>query len=100
QHAPTSTLFPYTTLFRSNAGVINRTDRRLAAAARTLHANFALLHAGFHGLLSGFVGGLLRSERSALARTPKSARARRRLRHQISDRKSTRLNSSHVSISY
>src|SRR5690349_23599145 len=67
---PRSTLFPYTTLFRS--------DGRLCARARGLGGGLARL-AG--------VGGPLGA--AALADPAR-----------IQDRKSTRLNSSHVEISY
>src|SRR5690349_23238734 len=62
---PRSTLFPYTTLFRSESGGAQRLDRRAA-----------------------------RHDGNADLDPPR----RRRHRHQ--DRKSTRLNSSHVEISY
>src|SRR5437870_8289856 len=68
---PSSTLFPYTTLFRSP-------DRRLSAHAR------------------GDRGGAARAHRSP--RRP--ARRARRTPRFARDRKSTRLNSSHVAISY
>src|SRR5690606_41750372 len=75
---PTSTLFPYTTLFRSAArprwGSRRRAGRRLSADPRLTSAVF-----------SGCGGGT----RSANTTAPV---------HQ--DRKSTRLNSSHVKISY
>src|SRR5437868_7692140 len=67
RHAPTSTLFPYTTLFRSEVqatrrGYSHTWERRLKAKPRDVQTQFGL--------------------ESPL------------------DRKSTRLNSSHVSISY
>src|SRR5438067_4666518 len=82
RHPPRSTLFPYTTLFRSELLVL---AERLAVVARHDH---------------GRVGG--DAERLEL---------REELAHEgvgvadlavvgIQDRKSTRLNSSHVSISY
>src|SRR3989442_9828885 len=71
---PRSTLFPYTTLFRSRR---LRARPRLAGLARP---------GGAGGHVARLVLGLLR------------------LRHQVAqvllDRKSTRLNSSHVRISY
>src|SRR5690606_42100882 len=87
---PRSTLFPYTTLFRSaHVG-----DEAGALAALHLDALVELLrHA--HGLLRAHpqlhAGGLL--ERRGRER-------RRRLLRDGLDRKSTRLNSSHVKISY
>src|SRR5690606_40167892 len=65
---PTSTLFPYTTLFRSK----NTSYRSYGAREKTN------IHLGVHGF-----------------------RPRSRLNHTLNlDRKSTRLNSSHVKISY
>src|SRR5690349_23856865 len=68
---PRSTLFPYTTLFRSARRIERETQRR--ARAR------------------GEVGG-----RGAWRRW----RSRPQERQRLGDRKSTRLNSSHVEISY
>src|SRR5699024_12866763 len=72
---PTSTLFPYTTLFRS-------TQRWSKQYVRTRNSLYLL--------------ALTRHETNSLARRhrPTSEALRR------GDRKSTRLNSSHVSISY
>src|SRR5256885_9834622 len=69
---PRSTLFPYTTLFRSDV------FRRRAPARRAARA-----------------GGNLRRLTRRLARHPHSG-----LHRHPSDRKSTRLNSSHLVISY
>src|SRR5699024_11492643 len=79
---PLSTLFPYTTLFRSPlAG--------LAAA-------FAGVSAGFSAnLLLTSLDPLLGDLTKMAAATENAAYA-----EQMTDRKSTRLNSSHVSISY
>src|SRR5438477_5449934 len=68
---PSSTLFPYTTLFRSalHMGLVNR-----VVASATLEASVAALAAD-------------------IARAPRDVGRER-------DRKSTRLNSSHMSISY
>src|SRR5438309_8154125 len=65
---PRSTLFPYTTLFRSKSGVYRRIVRRLYAAREVW-------------------------------RKPRIMRKLQKWRHNT-DRKSTRLNSSHSSISY
>src|SRR5690349_23063614 len=65
---PRSTLFPYTTLFRSGGGL---------------------------GPVAGHRGRLAARDSRRGARTPESARTVLR-----TDRKSTRLNSSHVEISY
>src|SRR3989442_11036521 len=76
---PRSTLFPYTTLFRSHA----------------LHIVLAFLHGDRGRALAGNrgvgVGRRLGFGRALLAR---------RRDHALVDRKSTRLNSSHVRISY
>src|SRR5207245_10202826 len=81
---PPSTLFPYTTLFRSNEPVEDLRPARGADAARTEH--------------------VLDRERRAVERPARDALAISlvggvRYRKGI-DRKSTRLNSSHGSISY
>src|SRR5204862_7353665 len=80
---PRSTLFPYTTLFRSAAGDRVPADARLLEA-RDLHVQQAAL-----------TGESMPAEKDAgdievAPRQPADAR----------DRKSTRLNSSHVEISY
>src|SRR5438067_5674636 len=74
---PRSTLFPYTTLFRSAAG-------------------------GAPGPTAGAPGGCARSggRHVPARRGGGRLRAVRRRRQTARDRKSTRLNSSHVSISY
>src|SRR6185503_2733822 len=66
-----------------DSGVSDRSDRRLTATTWPLHSNFALLHASLMGLLGSLVGGLLRCEWSALARTSKATRASRRLGDEI-----------------
>src|SRR2546430_3677943 len=84
---PRSTLFPYTTLFRSRVIVIRRVwlvaialelhERRSAAAARDLDC---------------FLRPRVRVEHVHAVRDEP--------RHRVGDRKSTRLNSSHSQISY
>src|SRR5256885_7612579 len=69
---PRSTLFPYTTLFRSQR------DQRIGVATALAGARF---------LASSFRGRVGDSERAALVAA-------------VLDRKSTRLNSSHLVISY
>src|SRR5690606_41303706 len=83
---PTSTLFPYTTLFRSSV------RDPLRGRARAL---FGRLRGSRDG------SGPLRPVRTSLREPRARSRnlQRRRLRHRL-DRKSTRLNSSHVKISY
>src|SRR5256885_2923971 len=78
---PRSTLFPYTTLFRSQQGAEPRLPlfpgpRPAAAGA----------HGGVHRPGTGAAPGAARDEARAL--------------HDAVDRKSTRLNSSHLVISY
>src|SRR3712207_8904491 len=74
---PRSTLFPYTTLFRSG---------RLAA----------------HVLVAGRTRGRVRARlrHVGTARRCDGFRSRLRSVHAVGDRKSTRLNSSHANISY
>src|SRR5437773_6148837 len=79
---PTSTLFPYTTLFRSLPEILSRRGRR--AAGRGGHRARPLHRPGPHA----------GDGRADLAR---SGRGQRLL---LRDRKSTRLNSSHITISY
>src|SRR5690349_23926192 len=79
---PRSTLFPYTTLFRSlddHDGRIRHVDADLDDGGGDQDARFALLE-GAHRLV------FLRAFHAAV--------------HEAEDRKSTRLNSSHVEISY
>src|SRR3712207_8992021 len=85
---PRSTLFPYTTLFRSEAGRLRvaALDRRHELDVRRLR------ELGLHGLGAGVVQRqrLEALEVGDLAGVDALAR----------DRKSTRLNSSHATISY
>src|SRR3712207_8062158 len=80
---PRSTLFPYTTLFRSRIGPVDDPQRRLAPGdEQERRADVVgLRHLGLHALpgAEAFEGGL-----AVFA----------------GDRKSTRLNSSHANISY
>src|SRR3712207_8522852 len=76
---PRSTLFPYTTLFRSYDPLIGRTFYEIAAEGRSQHKSQEM------GALE------LRGEQSSGLRLVDS---------RVSDRKSTRLNSSHANISY
>src|SRR5690242_21937428 len=75
---PRSTLFPYTTLFRSAERL--RRDQ--------------------HGIPARSRGHVSRGRRGRRARGALGARARAGARRGSQDRKSTRLNSSHMSISY
>src|SRR5690348_17589131 len=78
---PRSTLFPYTTLFRS---------------AIDLGSN------SFHMVVARYVLGQLRTvdRLREMVRLAEGLDARRGLTPEVRDRKSTRLNSSHPSISY
>src|SRR5258708_30725298 len=74
---PRSTLFPYTTLFRSRCRLCERFERFFVECAREFH----------------YRREFLRSQNARCARMPTESGERR-------DRKSTRLNSSHQIISY
>src|SRR5438876_2579710 len=81
---PRSTLFPYTTLFRSIANAPHERQEggyRLVPAEREITIRHLLTHSA--GLASGSGGPTLALSKQLAA-----------------DRKSTRLNSSHPSISY
>src|SRR3712207_8866904 len=82
---PRSTLFPYTTLFRSGGGVdilFDQEDLGRGLAPRNVFQRVAEQPA--HGEIDDEGGG----------------RDRQHHQHEESDRKSTRLNSSHANISY
>src|SRR5437660_9515782 len=88
---PTSTLFPYTTLFRSASDIVK---------IAMLHADEAFRREGLDAeLLMQVHDELLvecpRNEAEKVAKTLK-----REMESAVEDRKSTRLNSSHVAISY
>src|SRR5437868_7885850 len=78
---PRSTLFPYTSLFRSSYEYMERTRRAIASELPHLSAYFQS---------GGMVDAVLNQGLPAPIDVQLSG----------SDRKSTRLNSSHVSISY
>src|SRR3712207_8571126 len=80
---PRSTLFPYTTLFRSNAG---------RSIRRSLSASYERMHDFERTMAVNYFGPV----RLMLGLLP--AMAEQRFGHV--DRKSTRLNSSHANISY
>src|SRR5207249_8169994 len=85
---PISPLFPYTTLFRSRQGGVSRRLPRTARARPT--GTQARRHAAVRPAVH-----LAGERRGALGRAAPLVSGARR-----PDRKSTRLNSSHVSISY
>src|SRR5258707_7130548 len=72
---PRSTLFPYTTLFRSRGCRILVAGRNFGCGSSREHAPWALADYGFRAVISTELADIL-------------------------DRKSTRLNSSHANISY
>src|SRR3712207_7587362 len=80
---PRSTLFPYTTLFRSLS------DKR----------NEAQLLKNYQASLTTVAGKLTKAE-AELANLEAGFARRQQLLAEITDRKSTRLNSSHANISY
>src|SRR5205814_8703149 len=86
---PTSTLFPYTTLFRSRHGKL----QSLAALPRVQVVRM-LAGGGWHARVS-----VLASHPLVRAAHPRGHDLPE-LRHVGTDRKSTRLNSSHLGISY
>src|SRR3712207_7813485 len=83
---PRSPLFPYTTLFRSRRASAGQ--RRASAGQRRASAGQRRASAGQRGASAG--------ERRASAGERRASAGERR----ASDRKSTRLNSSHANISY
>src|SRR5437868_9779018 len=94
-HHPRATLFPYTTLFRSRRWAdpkwIARVQRRNGIQGKSEDRRTAQV---------AWRAAALRGDRalvSALLALPQSGDLPR---HRTVDRKSTRLNSSHVSISY
>src|SRR5699024_11535867 len=97
---PSSTLFPYTTLFRScqerrklmkTNDVILQTGSKVLFFIILLFAVY-IFFAGHNSPGGGFVGGLLTTGAFVLLLLAYDLKT--------VDRKSTRLNSSHVSISY
>src|SRR5207249_7009277 len=87
-------LFPYTTLFRSLPAHLRRRGARTPARGSRRER---------HQFAAGVRGAALRLARARRAQPRADARRRAELRGRTafgSDRKSTRLNSSHVSISY
>src|SRR5438034_4857243 len=90
QLPPRSTLFPYTTLFRSGGGAVQGTGHDVSAV--TYQFGVRICSSGWTGrkqrrIQRGLLGDTLVIRGGEFGRTPK-------------DRKSTRLNSSHTVISY
>src|SRR3712207_8444940 len=95
---PRSTLFPYTTLFRSAYGKLEASEEEIVAAAKAAdaHGFVEVLPEGYDTVV-GQKGRLLSDgQRQRVA----IARAMIRDAPVLVDRKSTRLNSSHANISY
>src|SRR3989442_6444216 len=93
---PRSTLFPYTTLFRSCSLRLGEAKAR-AVASRELGS--ASLHLNGSGQPAEWGEASIGRE-ATTTRTDRTPRGERRQRARKEDRKSTRLNSSHVRISY
>src|SRR5207249_7341498 len=89
---PTPTLFPYTTLFRSEA------TRVVDGTLRRPKPNFCNGGTRRRDIDSMMRFGKLRLDRPPVPHTPRGSASPKYLAE--TDRKSTRLNSSHVSISY
>src|SRR5699024_12818134 len=85
---PTSTLFPYTTLFRSKPAQPKSEQSKSGQGKSRSGPRSKTRHQG---------GRQASSQGSSGANAARNSSSRRRRRR---DRKSTRLNSSHVSISY
>src|SRR3712207_8134651 len=87
---PRSTLFPYTTLFRSLRDEIARIGQDFLAKLLDLRAR--AVRADEHAVAAGFVDAFYDELRQVLQDELQVGR--------VGDRKSTRLNSSHANISY
>src|SRR5688572_31771394 len=86
-----STLFPYTTLFRSECGLTKRRARQILAPLLTSTAANLGAQTPAEALTGPFARGDVATVRTHLA----AMKAKK-----MTDRKSTRLNSSHSQISY
>src|SRR5262245_64799070 len=85
---PSSTLFPYTTLFRSNS-----LKARLCFAGRRALYRYCAEHEVHHRRIGKIIVACDESELAGLKKYREQAEIN-------GDRKSTRLNSSHLGISY
>src|SRR2546430_15533595 len=95
---PRSTLFPYTTLFRSPGVKANRTHSQEFIHLRNQYGPYKWCGSKFRiGLLNLFSQRVLKCEKGSNHKNGCSSK-RELVAHQ--DRKSTRLNSSHSQISY
>src|SRR5947209_14360557 len=92
---PTSPLFPYTTLFRSTVRVSTGAQRRIPIIADSGHRP-EVGHLTEHGPEVPADAGAAGGQAAGAAAAPASAGTS----GPCSDRKSTRLNSSHANISY
>src|SRR3712207_8921328 len=90
---PRSTLFPYTTLFRSG---LRRGDQAADGQQHQQGGGEGEEHAGGQGSAPSEI----RKSRTVDASTSRATKARPTPRARMRDRKSTRLNSSHANISY
>src|SRR5690606_39584258 len=95
---PTSTLFPYPTLFRSASGVVFPAGYQAHGATETCPGHSTIL-TGNHPAHTGIVGNNF-FDLSAAREDKRLYCAEDETVPGTSDRKSTRLNSSHVKISY
>src|SRR5690242_21225565 len=92
---PRSTLFPYTTLFRSD-----RLQRQTISVATTFRLTTAALIQSSRYCSAVPTPHIHCTPAASIATTPVNAVDADRYPTNFSDRKSTRLNSSHMSISY
>src|SRR5207253_10780372 len=97
---PISSLFPYTTLFRSVIGVVALRARELVVRAVEREAGGGEVIEAGEMLPAVLVVVALASRVEPAAVAIEVVRAARGGRADKQDRKSTRLNSSHVAISY
>src|SRR5207253_4183647 len=97
-HPPTSTLFPYTTLFRSH---MNYDGARHIITLRDSYFRTPQTLIGIHGSVSDRSDLRIQAKTGDLNELNSLAAALQTPNNQTArDRKSTRLNSSHVAISY
>src|SRR5438270_268485 len=96
-HPPRLTLFPYTTLFRSQAGLVGgQLARRVVQVAPHVEVEEAAVRVA----RSDVAAAPLDRRKSHVQAGVAAARQERQLHRPGRDRKSTRLNSSHSQISY